>query len=206
MQTIYLITYQGPEWNTPVEAWGDKDTADKRAKELDSGLNTTNVFDSLSSHTVTEVKLGSSAGELEAYSDMLRELCCFLSVGGYNSDGLMPPDVANAKIRDGIDTFLKVERERAAASAQKEILSLHTKLAGETLRADQGWERYEARNKSALALEKQLEAADDGYNEIGWIASGDHGHPKYVHFKDAEPEVGTSIFVVSKAKLLKGAV
>lgn len=46
-------------------------------------------------------------GLAERYSDMLRELCCFLSVGGYNSEGLMPPEVANEKIRYGIDALVR---------------------------------------------------------------------------------------------------
>jgi hypothetical protein len=51
----------------------------------------------------------------ERYDEMLRELCCFLSVGGYNSAGLIDPAIAGAKIRDGIDSMIKVERERAVA-------------------------------------------------------------------------------------------
>jgi len=42
---------------------------------------------------------------------------------------------------------------RAIADKDAEILRLHVKLAGETLRADQGWERYEDANKSRLGLE-----------------------------------------------------
>jgi hypothetical protein len=34
---------------------------------------------------------------------------------------------------------------------EKETKFLHIKLAGETLRADQGWERYEYANKSHMA-------------------------------------------------------
>jgi hypothetical protein len=61
-----------------------------------------------------------AGGQGEAYSDMLRELCAYLGVGGYNSDGLMPPEVANQKIRDGIDNMIAVERQRAAAAGQGE--------------------------------------------------------------------------------------
>lgn len=63
---------------------------------------------------------------IEPYDEMLRALCCYLSVGGYNSDGLIPPDVADKKIRDGIDMFIKVERQRAIASVKREPLSGNT--------------------------------------------------------------------------------
>lgn len=49
----------------------------------------------------------------EPYDEMLRALCCDLAAGGYNSDGIMSPEVANAKIRDGIDELVRVQRERA---------------------------------------------------------------------------------------------
>lgn len=42
--------------------------------------------------------------------------------------------------------------------ANQEIVALHSKLAGEKLRADQGWERYEAANRRALASDAQVEA------------------------------------------------
>lgn len=41
---------------------------------------------------------------------------------------------------------------------QEEILALHRKLAGETLRADQGWQRYESANKRANAAEAKIAA------------------------------------------------
>jgi hypothetical protein len=52
----------------------------------------------------------------ENYDAMLRALCCDLSVGGYNSDGLIDPATARAKIDDGIAHIVKVERERAVAA------------------------------------------------------------------------------------------
>ena len=50
---------------------------------------------------------------LEEYDGVLRELCSYLAVGGYNSDGLIDPQTADSKIRDGIDHILKVEKSRA---------------------------------------------------------------------------------------------
>lgn len=44
---------------------------------------------------------------------------------------------------------------------EQDAKHLHVKLAGETLRADQGWERYEAANKSRNALEAAMVAQQD---------------------------------------------
>ena len=43
----------------------------------------------------------------EDYSDFIRELCCQLAVGGWNSEGLMPIETARAKINDGIDDLVR---------------------------------------------------------------------------------------------------
>lgn len=40
--------------------------------------------------------------------------------------------------------------EQTIAYKEAEILRLHAQLAGQTLRADQGWARYEAANKGRL--------------------------------------------------------
>lgn len=42
---------------------------------------------------------------------------------------------------------MRAYAELAIAEKDAEILRLHVKLAGETLRADQGWDRYEAANR-----------------------------------------------------------
>lgn len=44
---------------------------------------------------------------------------------------------------------------RDVAEKDVEILALHRKFAAETLRADQGWARYEQANKSRMALEME---------------------------------------------------
>lgn len=52
-----------------------------------------------------------------------------------------------------------VQRNNANAkikALEDEIKRLHLKLAGETLRADQGWERYEAANRSHMACLNDL--------------------------------------------------
>jgi hypothetical protein len=43
------------------------------------------------------------APTVEEYSDLIRELCCRLSVGGWNSEGLIPIETARAKICDGLE-------------------------------------------------------------------------------------------------------
>jgi hypothetical protein len=47
----------------------------------------------------------------ESYSDLLRSLAFYLSAGGYNSDGLIDPRIAEEKIRWGIDAFAKGAHE-----------------------------------------------------------------------------------------------
>tara|TARA_Y100000296_G_scaffold80523_1_gene106221 strand:- start:34975 stop:35463 length:489 start_codon:yes stop_codon:yes gene_type:complete len=42
------------------------------------------------------------------------------------------------------------------AKKQEEVVALHAKLAGVTLRADQGWQRYEAANKARIKAESEL--------------------------------------------------
>ena len=58
-----------------------------------------------------------------------------------------------------------------SADQEKELIALHAKLAGETLRADQGWQRYEAannaRNNAELALSR---AIPEGHVVVpGWL-------------------------------------
>ncbi len=43
----------------------------------------------------------------KAYSDMLRSICSELSVGGFNDEGLIPPSLAESKIRTGIDLLTR---------------------------------------------------------------------------------------------------
>jgi len=65
----------------------------------------------------------------EPYSDMLRELCFQLSVGGYNSEGLMPVETARAKINDGLTMLVEPWRGRAIkAEAERD----HWKAEAET--------------------------------------------------------------------------
>jgi len=45
---------------------------------------------------------------------------------------------------------------KGAAVADEEVLALHRQLAAETLRADQGWQRYEAKNRECLDLRAAL--------------------------------------------------
>lgn len=43
---------------------------------------------------------------------------------------------------------------------EEETLALHRQLAAEKLRADQGWERYEAKNRECLGLREKIAAND----------------------------------------------
>ena len=103
---------------------------------------------------------------LEEYDGVLRRLCSYLAAGGYNSEGLIDPQTADNKIRDGIDHIVKVEKVRAARCqpaatahpATEDVPTLHRKLAGETLRADQGWARYKAANAARNAAEAAFAA------------------------------------------------
>jgi len=53
---------------------------------------------------------------LNEYDAVLRGLCSFLAAGGYNSDGLIAPAVADEKIRWGIDHIIEVEKKRALSA------------------------------------------------------------------------------------------
>lgn len=69
------------------------------------------------------------------------------------------------------DSALTAYADLAIADKDAEILRLHVKLAGETLRADQGWERYEHANKSRLHLEsiasvKREPLSDDRIDQV----------------------------------------
>lgn len=56
---------------------------------------------------------------LEEYDGVLRSLACSLSAGGWNSEGLIAPDTADAKIRWGIDDLVKGARALAAPVAKE---------------------------------------------------------------------------------------
>lgn len=60
--------------------------------------------------------------KLNEYDAVLRALCSFLSVGGYNvtHQGLIDPKSADEKIRWGIDHIIEVERKRAALSESQD--------------------------------------------------------------------------------------
>jgi len=49
--------------------------------------------------------------ELESANGALRSLACWLSVGGYNAESV-DPDVFEKKIRDGVESLVKIECER----------------------------------------------------------------------------------------------
>ena len=51
---------------------------------------------------------------IEDYSDLLREVCFRLSVGGYNSEGLIPVATARAKIFDGLNFLTRPLVDRIA--------------------------------------------------------------------------------------------
>jgi predicted nuclease with TOPRIM domain len=51
--------------------------------------------------------LRSLTRQLQEYDDVLRSVCFSLGVGGYNSEGLIDPEIASAKISDGIDMLTR---------------------------------------------------------------------------------------------------
>lgn len=51
------------------------------------------------------------------------------------------------------------ELQALQAKQEKELIALHAKLAGETLRADQGWQRYEAANEARNRAEEECARA-----------------------------------------------
>jgi hypothetical protein len=61
---------------------------------------------------------------------------------------------AGPEIEDAYAIYKNVSREHMREKLDN--LRLHRQLASERLRADSGWERYEAKNKECLALREQL--------------------------------------------------
>lgn len=55
-----------------------------------------------SSHVLVQFAEAAIAWRLQDYDNFIRALCCALSVGGWNSEGLMPLATADAKIKDGL--------------------------------------------------------------------------------------------------------
>lgn len=57
----------------------------------------------------------------EQYDEMLRALCCQYGVGGYNSDGLINPDVAGEKLTAALDEQFRVGGELSFNRARGEL-------------------------------------------------------------------------------------
>lgn len=57
----------------------------------------------------------------EQYDEMLRSLCCCYGVGGYNSDGLIDPKVAESKLRFALDEQFRVGGELSFNHARGEL-------------------------------------------------------------------------------------
>lgn len=60
------------------------------------------------------IKMQTLAEKIKAQENALRELACYLGVGGYNDVGLGDFDAAKyvEKIKEGIQSFITVEVER----------------------------------------------------------------------------------------------
>lgn len=54
-----------------------------------------------------------------------------------------------------LEREVAANREKIAAAVESD-LAAHRKLAGESLRADQGWQRYEEKNRECNALRDQI--------------------------------------------------
>jgi uncharacterized protein YciI len=60
------------------------------------------------------------------------------------------------------------------AELEQQNKALHIKLAGETLRADQGWERYEYANKSHMAALQRVAELEKALNPRQWTDAMDY--------------------------------
>lgn len=87
---------------------------DAEVAELMVRLKTANKSCDFNADRVNELAWGivKLQGELAASHGVLRSLACWLSVGGYNAE-IVDPKLFEKKIREGIDTLVKVETERA---------------------------------------------------------------------------------------------
>lgn len=113
------------------------------------------------------------------YDDVLRGLACYLSVGGYNSDGLIAPEVADDKIRWGIDHLFRVGQTQGQVPAAPPVGWLYeakSRFEPETTRI--GF--YRRRLNSAMWVEHALykiPQAGEGQAPSAWL---------YVHAKGEE--------------------
>lgn len=62
---------------------------------------------------------------VQDYDNLIRELCCFLSSGGWNSEGIMPIATARSKIYSGI-TYLTEPLQRQIADLRESLLAANT--------------------------------------------------------------------------------
>lgn len=80
----------------------------------------------------------------------------------------MIPDIGAALRAD----FKRLARQSPAPEKNEEILALHRALAGEKLRADQGWERAEAKSKECNELRERMaaqEVAQPMHKDVEWL-------------------------------------
>ena len=61
--------------------------------------------------------IGEVPGLAERYSDVLRELACYVGAGGHNSEGMIDPAIAKAKIEWGIDELVR-NAPKSASNAE----------------------------------------------------------------------------------------
>lgn len=78
---------------------GVDETAFQQAWEHAAGSSNSHQADWLRDFIAMYLSVSESSGLAEQYSDMLREICFQHSAGGYNSLGLMQPEMAASKIR-----------------------------------------------------------------------------------------------------------
>ena len=105
---------------------------------------------------------------LEEYDGVLRGLCSYLAAGGYNSEGLIDPQTADNKIRDGIDHIVKVEKVRAALCQPAE--EPKRMQGSSTLRGSKfGWPRQPAEEKKPHEWSTLRRGYFDVFNDDGTI-------------------------------------
>jgi len=55
MKKIHLVSYAGPEWNDPIQAFCSNKKANDFVKEKNKTLDKTKPYDRLSTYTVSEI-------------------------------------------------------------------------------------------------------------------------------------------------------
>lgn len=83
--------------------------------------------------------------------------------------------------------------ERQLADHNAEILTLHRQLAGETLRANQGWDRWDGANKRANTAEAKIAEEKQDAERYRWLRNDDAQYVATVRIYQSHVDLWSSL-------------